>query len=207
MAILEWRNTPQADGYSPAQKMMGRNLRGLWPAPIDQLKVQGVDSAKVSDQIEERKIKSKFYHDRKSQTLPALVRGQDVYVQLRPEATPRWTKRRVADVLSDRDYNIEVNGSIYRRNRVHIRQSDGMTLSAREEHTEDNYLSFDEQNLPAVTSTPKANVSTKAEPRGSRESSDHRNSSTTITGTSTSTPESTAFGDRPQRHVRKPLRF
>ncbi|XP_062562745.1 uncharacterized protein K02A2.6-like [Armigeres subalbatus] len=208
LALLEWRNTPQDDGYSPAQKIMGRYLRGLCPVPSDKLKIRGVNAAIVNDQMETRKIKSKFYHDRKSQSLPTLERGQDVYVQLKPETNSIWTKGRVAEILSDRDYNIEVNGNSYRRNRVHIRESRGIEESWKEEDTEDHYLSLDGQDLTVPTSTPNADQSRKAEPESRSRHSDNRNcnpgSTTTAVGTSSL---STPVVDRPQRAVRRPLKF
>lgn len=73
--------------------------------------------------IEARKVKSKFHHDRAAQELPKLLRGQEVYVQLKPGSTAQWTRGKAADVLNERDYQLQVGEAIYRRNRKYVRDA------------------------------------------------------------------------------------
>ncbi|XP_062543771.1 uncharacterized protein LOC134211146 isoform X2 [Armigeres subalbatus] len=164
LAILDWRNTPQLDGYTPSQKAMGRRTRGILPVASDQLQIRAVDTKRVRNNIELRKVKSKFYHDRKSQELPKLMMGQAVFVQLKPEKTPEWTRGKIMELLSDRDYQVLANGGSYRRNRKFIRDAYSTVQQQEPTHQESSgrsiaspsaFYSMAEDSWNPISSTPK----------------------------------------------------
>lgn len=212
LALLDWRNTPQLDGYSPSQKAMGRKTRGILPATISQLQLQTVDTQKVRKDIELRKVKSKFYHDRKAQALPKLIRGQEVFVQLKPEKTPEWTRGRITEVLSDRDYQVTANGGSYRRNRKYLRDAcstvklEESTLQETENRSVASpsaFYSMSEGSGHPVASTPKP---------ADRTASHLEQSSTQsrpLQSTMKTSPAENPVGgnERPKRVVRRPIRF
>lgn len=212
LALLDWRNTPQLDGYTPSQKAIGRRTRGILPVARDQLQIRAVENNRVRDNIELRKVKSKFYHDRKSQELPKLMTGQEVFVQLKPEKTPEWTRGRITEVLSDRDYQVTANGGSYRRNRKFIR--DAYSTVSREESTLQKsndqavaspsaFYSMAEDSWHPVSSTP--NLADRT-PRESAESSTQSQAQHTKTLRSDTTSPGGGTG-RPKRTVRRPIRF
>ena len=123
LAILEWRNTPtQNMNSSPVQRLMSRRTKSLLPMATSLLcpKVEN----NVQLKINLRKQKSKNIYDQHAKELPELLVGQDVRVQLNPErrADP-WHRGVVRDSLGSRAYNVDVDGHLFRRNRVHIRET------------------------------------------------------------------------------------
>ncbi|XP_058827654.1 uncharacterized protein LOC131687581 [Topomyia yanbarensis] len=210
LALLDWRNTPQLDGYTPSQKAMGRKTRSILPVTSCQLQLQMVDTQRVRDGIELRKVKSKFYHDRKAQELPTLVKGQEVFIQLKPEKTSEWTRGKITEVLNDRDYQVSVNGGIYRRNRKYLRDaysttpSDETVLQQSGKQNDDKLNAFtniSEDSWNPVSSTPKPENRTSP----ANSSIQPRMPQST---TQKSPPENPSYDkERPHRTVRRPIRF
>ncbi|XP_055527104.1 uncharacterized protein K02A2.6-like [Wyeomyia smithii] len=210
LALLDWRNTPQTDGYAPSQKALGRRTRSILPVAACQLQLQTVDTKKIREKIELRKVKSKFYHDRKAQELPMLLRGQEVYVQLKPEKTSEWTRGRITEGLSDRDYRVAANGGSYRRNRKFLRdactpiqieestvQESGNQTNNQTVDSSNAWYSMSEDSWYPASSTPRpADRTTNESERSSIQSS---RKSTPLN------PVSEAR--RPKRDVRRPIRF
>lgn len=76
-----------------------------------------MDANRVREDIEVRKVTAKFYHDRAAQELPKLLRGPEIIVQSKTESTTEWTRGKIAEILNERDYQIQVGEAVYRRNR------------------------------------------------------------------------------------------
>lgn len=122
LALLEFRNTPNSIGSSPAQRLMSRRTRSLVPMTPNNLQPRVEEN--VRDKILERKKQIKQQYDKGSRELPQLEIGQSVFVQRRPDrADIGWEPGVVRNKLSSRSYNVEVNGKIYRRNRQHLKKN------------------------------------------------------------------------------------
>ncbi|XP_055543057.1 uncharacterized protein K02A2.6-like [Wyeomyia smithii] len=206
LALLEWRNTPQADGYSPIQKLMGRSSRGLFPLTQKRLKLMPIDGNRVREEIELRKVKSKFYHDRRSQELPSLVRGQEVYVQLKPESSSEWTRGKVNGILSDRDYLIDVRGAEYRRNRRNIRDS----YASLDSGTRENSSAFNDISSPGFEQDGFGRTKNHYEWPGNDTAVAKSETSTSNQPVYPEADKTNQLGETPRRPVRltrRPLRF
>ena len=78
-ALYEWRNVPRADGYSPAQLMLGRQQRTGLPTIPQQ--IRPIDFLSPASSKDKAHDISKSYHDRSKLFLPALSPGQHVFLQ------------------------------------------------------------------------------------------------------------------------------
>jgi hypothetical protein len=119
-ALLEWRNVPRADGFSPAQMYLGRKQRTLLPAlPVA---YQPIDQARAAKARRETRDKAKEYHDQTAHLLPALMVGQ--HVRLQHPITKLWDSKGVVHDVRDtgRSYNIKLyNGTFCVRNRIFLK--------------------------------------------------------------------------------------
>ena len=120
-ALLEWRNTPRPDGYSPAQMFIGRRQRTHLPClsvayePIDQ-------SLAAQSRAEERQ-RIKIRHDENAKELPPLQTGQEVLLQ--HPVTKQWDSqgRIVSTRVDGRSYEVQTKNGIFLRNRRFLRPS------------------------------------------------------------------------------------
>ena len=123
MALLIYRSTPLNCGKSPAELLMNRKLRSNLPVNKELLKPETVNTNFVKDSKESEKHEQKRHHDKKARKLPELEPGDPVCLQDPRDNT--WSKEGViARKLQHRSYVVKLtNGSLLRRNRVHIRKS------------------------------------------------------------------------------------
>ena len=114
IAMLEWRNTPNATGKSPAQLMFGRPLRTQLPSHMSFL---GEGDQEVRQAKRKIKWKAKRHHDRRTRALHPLQAGLKVLVQ--DQVTNKWDKRAVViSERNDRSYVVKFeNGTLSTRNR------------------------------------------------------------------------------------------
>ena len=117
MAMLAYRSTPLEDGYTPAQLLMGRQLRTLVPTTQQQLKPKlpnGQDLRKKETQIKQRQ-KQNFDLRHKASDLKPLKKGDEIWLPDRKE------KGTIVKPQGTRSYVVESeNQSMYRRNRKMI---------------------------------------------------------------------------------------
>ena len=118
-ALLEWKNTPRKDGYSPAMLFIGRRLRTRLPTahinlrPIDNAVLE---KAKVArDQEASKEMERQSQHCRE---LTHLEIGQNVLIQ--DPISKRWEYE--GTIMSERDsgrsYEVQTGeGGVYIRNR------------------------------------------------------------------------------------------
>lgn len=119
-ALLHQRNIPSANlEKSPAQKFFCRRTRSGMPLLVSQLKPQVVQN--VTNYIKQKQTDSKRYYDRKTQALPPLIENQSVFVKLQPEMDNKWYPGKIVRRVTERSYIVQVDGRLYRRNRIFIK--------------------------------------------------------------------------------------
>lgn len=118
LALLIYRNTPLESGKSPAELMIGRNVRTNIPKGNTQV---SEEEFRMRDQ--ELKQRQKFYADRKrrAKTQEGLEPGDTVWVKCSSKE-----KGERGMVISKREepdsYDIRIRGKTMRRNRKHLRK-------------------------------------------------------------------------------------
>ena len=123
-ALLEWRNMPRADGYSPAEMFWGRRQRTRLPTlPIHH---EVIDHSKAEAARKKTAEEHAEYFDRTTRDQERLQPGQRVVLQ--DPKTKRWTLE--GEVISERphggSYLVETDaGRTTVRNRSHIRPEVG----------------------------------------------------------------------------------
>lgn len=154
LGLLEYNNSPKSlpgnIKVSPAQLYFGRRLHTRLPALPSAYKHIDVDAAKAAKDQHDDKVKVNF--DKSAKDLPTLDIGDLVYIQ--HSRTKRWSiEGKIVAIVNDRSYKVSSNGSIYRRNRRHLR--------LRHEVTPPPLESADEANSPETT-TPRRSARIKA---------------------------------------------
>ena len=121
-AILEWcnANTPGMHS-SPAQRFFSRRTHSMLPCKTTDYTPQV--QAEVQSTLISKRQTAKTYYVRHTKPLPDLTIGQPVRVKCHPQIpNSNWESGTVIGKEAPRSYGVEVNGSFYRRNRIHIRQ-------------------------------------------------------------------------------------
>ena len=120
LALLSYRTTPLADGYSPAEKLFGRKLRTNVPQAPAKLLPSYSDVVRLGIQAkdQQQKERQKFYHDRYhgATQRPPLQPGSLVQIRDRNEQA---TVVGPAD-NAPRSYIVQTDQATYRRNRRHL---------------------------------------------------------------------------------------
>ena len=121
LAILEYRSTPVDNLASPAQLLMGRQLRSTLPTTEEQLAPRTIQPAAVIERRQQQQTTQQRYYNLTAHPLPPLKTGDHAFVQLAKGED--WKPAQVigADnaprslVVQTRD------GGQYRRNRRFMR--------------------------------------------------------------------------------------
>ena len=113
LALLSYRSTPLKIGYSPAELLMGRNLRSNLPTTQQQLKPHTPNQKKVRFKDLKIKESQKRYYDRRHRVkdMPPLRTGDGVWI---PDQDIHGT---VQAEHSTRSYTVRTPSGIIRRNR------------------------------------------------------------------------------------------
>ncbi len=122
LAILSYRNTPQSDGLSPAQKFLGRRTRTMLPTTSHLMKPQAIDGETMKMMRRLQNAKQTVYYDRYSKDLEDLEEGDQVRIKPFVLGQKYWNKGTVNKKLDERSYEIETDNGILRRNRVHLKK-------------------------------------------------------------------------------------
>ena len=116
----EWKNTPRADGYAPADLFYGRRQRGLLPVlPVAHDPIDHVD-AELQRQATQDRSKANF--DRKAKPIKDITVGSTVLVQ--NQRSQQWdiTGKVLGLFQNGRCLKIQLpSGGIYFRNRRHAK--------------------------------------------------------------------------------------
>ena len=115
LALLAYRNAPLANGYSPAQLLMGRQLRSTVPAHADTLKPSIPDAShlRAKESIQRGYQKTAFDPRHRALELPPLETGAQVWIK---DANRNGVV--TGQAQTPRYYHIRTDGNtIIRRNR------------------------------------------------------------------------------------------
>ncbi|RXN36190.1 Transposon Ty3-G Gag-Pol poly [Labeo rohita] len=124
LALLAYRVTPiQATGYSPAQLMLGRQLRTPVPVLEKKLTPNWPDFSRVRASDNKAKSNYKLYYDRRHgcRPLPELKPGDPVVVKTDSEKGWNKTATVVHEHNTPRSYIVRTEAGNLRRNRKHLR--------------------------------------------------------------------------------------
>lgn len=148
LALLEFRNTPsESTGTSPSEKMFGRRQRTLLPRVSHPR--QALDTRSMLLKTKERQ---KRYYDRGSKPLPPLRSGDAV--RMRRPGDSDWSLGHCLRAVGNRQYDVEVAGRQYRRNRRDLRatQETRPTLDGGQALPEDvSEAVTDSSGVPTLT--------------------------------------------------------
>ena len=112
-ALLAYRTTPLANGYSPAQLLFGRRLRTNLPCSPEMLQPLLPDISKVRDYEQHHKANQQACYDQRhaTKTLDSLPNGARVWISdMQKEGT-------VLEQISERSYLVATSTGTLRRNR------------------------------------------------------------------------------------------
>ena len=119
-ALLEWRNSPNSDGLSPAEVIFGRQLRTLTPSHQSNFIPE---SSKLRARIISRRGDSKTAkrrYDVHARPLRPIPTGTPVRIQ--HPLSKLWDTTGIVISSDKRDYQVKTtSGRTYRRNRRFIR--------------------------------------------------------------------------------------
>ena len=121
-ALLEWRNTPDASGRSPAQKLYGQPLQSFVFAHSSSFAPEWQLQADIADsRAESLSAATEHSFNESSRSQKKLQIGTSVDVQ--DARTKRWSKRGVIVAIGKhRDYFVKLpSGRVYWRNRRFLR--------------------------------------------------------------------------------------
>ena len=129
-AILHWRNTPTENmDSSPAQRLMSRRLKTSIPVTnrlLEPAVVQG-----VTEKLRHKRQLAKSFYDRSARVLPELEVGETVRMKPLPgDRTRVWRAGTCLGKVAPRSYLVDIEGSIYRRNRVDLRVAESSAAQA-----------------------------------------------------------------------------
>ncbi|XP_046621113.1 uncharacterized protein K02A2.6-like [Neodiprion virginianus] len=155
LALLELRNTPISNCIeSPNRLMFNRNVRGVLP---DILEHRRPENEPIRAKLVEKQTSQKYFHDKRSRSLPELSTGETVRIQNKDKA---WEPGLVIH-KSDKPCAYEVmkkSGTILTRNRKYLNRDQNGNF--RVKHPPDY---FDE--LPHNEETNRENENTFGETR------------------------------------------
>ena len=120
LALSAWRNTPRADGFSPAQLFLGRRQRS--PAfPTLPVHHEGADVQAGAAARNQRLAAKAKEHDAHAHALSPLNIGDPVHVQ--NPFTHKWDTSAIVESVRDNgsSYTIKYGGKTYIRNRKFLR--------------------------------------------------------------------------------------
>lgn len=203
--LLHWRNIPNRIGSSPAARLFSRSTRCGVPTSALNLQPKVVEN--VPPAIEENRRKSKLHYDRKTRPLPELQTGSPVYVQIHPETSKLWTPGTITNRLSDRSYTVDVDGTEYRRNIIHLKPR-------KEPETMENHppspIAIERQQQQATFRPPEEECQMQIVPHCEREggaSPTRKNRKTDSTSVVLEPVEDQLKINRPKREHRLPEKF
>ena len=115
-ALLSYRTTPLANGYSPAQLLYGRQLRTTLPTARHPPAWPDLEGLRTKETAAKEQMAKQYNRRHRTRPLPVLPLGSTVFV-------PDLDKQgQVVRQVSDRSYMVQTHSSVVRRNRRQIRQ-------------------------------------------------------------------------------------
>lgn len=158
LALLDYRNTPQGDAGSPAQRLMGRRTKTLLPTVPSLLKPKLPKNVKTH--LKQQQNNQKNHFDQHAKPLLPLKPGDKVRVKI---AHRHWDQGEVIRQTKDpRSYIVRVKGVNLRRNRRVIRKTNETFV---ENYDFGESVPLEQENNPEVNEDPVPQVD---HPRTSR---------------------------------------
>ena len=120
--LLELRNTPRADGRSPAQVVFGHPLRSTLPASRRSFAPEWQTAAANCDaKAAEIQDATEVYYNQRAKLLPPLKIGTQV--RLQDPVTKKWDRvGTVVGIGNRRDFHVKMpSGAVFWRNRRFLR--------------------------------------------------------------------------------------
>lgn len=120
LALLEYRNTPVLGGkFTPAQLLMGRNLRSVLPLLPKHLHPVQLSEMDIKASQQQRKERQAYYYNQHAKPLSKLSAGTNVQIK---HLARKWTPATVMlQADQPRSYILRTHdGAEYRRNRRDI---------------------------------------------------------------------------------------
>jgi transposase InsO family protein len=118
-----------------AQRMFSRRLRSDIPMIPSKLKPEVI--ADVPQAIQEQRNNSKRYYDRSSQNLLSPRKDSNVHYQKNPQSSTTWTPGKIKKQINSRTFEVENEGTTYRRSLVHIKTPDKAASSPEMRNTQE----------------------------------------------------------------------
>ena len=136
--LLAYRSTPLAFKFSPAQLLMGRQIRYSVPVFHTQLHPQWPDLENLREKESMSKLKQQtvFNSRHKGKRLPPIGPGTKVFVK-----DLHHSGKVIEAAVTPRSYKVETLASTIRRNRVH--------LTSLPDQLENEQLNPEEKQVPA----------------------------------------------------------
>ena len=172
LGLLNYRSTPHsATGVSPAQALMGRQVRTRLPVLPKKLLPKVPDPETLRSKDQATKQKYKLYYDNRHgvRNLKSLEPNQPVRVKLDNEKG--WTKEGyvVQSDPSNRSYQVETDQGTFRRNRKHLLPSSPETKPSNKEIVQPKSpdVTSPERKTPCPSplKAPVSDVSPNTQPR------------------------------------------
>ena len=99
--------------------MFGRRTKTLLPTAGTLLQPKIVEG--TEEKLKERKANQERYYNKGSRELPELLPGDTVRMKPLPtDCAKQWKKAMVVKQVAPRSYELDLQGSVYRRNRRHL---------------------------------------------------------------------------------------
>ncbi|XP_044287426.1 uncharacterized protein K02A2.6-like [Varanus komodoensis] len=137
-AVLHWRNTPtEGMDSGPAQRLMSRRLKTSLPVANKLLETCVVTG--VLEKLRRRKQISKLTYVMSAKDLPELSIGEPIRMKPLPgDRTGRWRLGTCVQRVAPRSYVVDVDGSLYCRNRVDLQVAEQPTSQTYESPAHDS---------------------------------------------------------------------
>ena len=119
--LLHYRSTPVDNLASPAQLLMGRQIRSTMPATTNMLKPNIIEPEMVKETRTIMQSRQELYYNKHARNeSDDLKQGQPVLIQLTPGS--KWNNGTIINKAdAPRSYHVLVNNNSYRRNRKFIK--------------------------------------------------------------------------------------
>ncbi len=114
---------------SPAQRLMSRRLKTS--LPVTSKLLEPYVATGVVERLRYRKQLAKSCYDKSAHDLPELNIGERIRMKPLPGENPAlWRVGTCLQKVAPRSYLVNVGGSLYRRNRVHLRVAESSSSQA-----------------------------------------------------------------------------
>ena len=116
---LFWSTPSPSIGSSPVQRLFGRRTKTLLPTAGTLLQPNIMEG--TEDKLKERKTKQALFYNKGKKELPELQPGDTVRMKPLPSDKEKlWRKGSVVKQVAPRSYEVDLQGTMLRRNRIHL---------------------------------------------------------------------------------------